>query len=112
MQTITNVKQLSAEEKEVLFAKWKEIISTLGVAFPSPMKMVHWNAIMPVQKRIVDDVVTEIEGIVEMIQVLNVWSVQNVVIKDRIFDMELHEFEAISLYVWEYIENNAWNKKK
>lgn len=96
------------EEKRVEGLK---IIEEIGVKFPIKIVMAHWNKIVPIQNKITSGKITEIESIVEMYQVLNEGTVQNQAIKDKIFNMDLQEFEKISIVIGKVLEKSTDKKK-
>lgn len=87
------------------------LIKEMGIKLPERLVMAHWNKIVPIQKKIETGEITEIESIVEMYQILNEGDVQNQALKDKIFNMELPDFEKISLVIGKYLESSTDKKK-
>lgn len=108
--TVEDAKALEIENENKRLEGLK-IIEKIGIKFPDKIVMAHWNRIVPIQNKITTWKLTEIESIIEMYQVLNEGEVQNAVIKDKIFNMDLQEFEKISLVIWKKLEKSADKKK-
>lgn len=86
-------------------------IGKIELGLPDRIVMAHWNKIMPIQKKVESEKLTEIESIIEILQILNSnWTI-NTTIKDEIFNLELDEFETIATFVWDIL-TKATNKKK
>lgn len=105
--------EIAEAEKEtaIKIEQGKEIMEKMGFKAPERVTMRTWNNIVPVQKRIEAWEVSDIEGIVQMYIAVNVWEIKAEDLENGIMDMEIGDFEKISLYVWKILEKADGKKK-
>jgi len=86
-------------------------IGKIELGLPDRIVMAHWNKIMPIQKKVESGKLTEIESIIELLQILNANNVVNTTLKDEILNMELPDFEKIATFIWEFLWKGSSKKK-
>jgi len=98
------------EENAIKIEQGKTLMDSIGYKCPERITMFFWNKIIPVQKKMASGDLTDIEGVIQMYIALNTSDIKTNEIESKIMDMELLDFENISLYIWKILEK--WNDKK
>ena len=98
-------------EKETKIEEGTKILEELGFKLPDKIYMSYWNRITEVQKKVDKGTKTEIEVIAEMLSILNTGTINNTKLKNDITNMNISDFEKISLFIGKILESETDKKK-